>query len=307
MKQRIFFLIIVLTLTFFPALETNSSSQLSEEEREVLLQQYNEIKERLYYLRWYVQKFDLKEKIDAQSYLVVNLCDDSTLLRKDNESIYSIASITKLMSAVVAAENINADEKITLTTYMLGHNRESPALYLGSTVTAEDLIKASLIQSTNDASEALTYFLEKGEFVELMNEKAKEIGMKNTRFYDAHGLGRSYNTRVPNNVATAGDIAKLLFYISKNHPEILKITLDEKFQLPGRCPEHNWICTFLNRNIFHGITDFIGGKTGFLNAAGQTFAGIFESRDRQYAIILLKSTDRRSDTQKIWEWIKKKP
>ncbi len=303
--------IFLVTIAFFfflsPAVEVESNT-LTPEEREELIEKYEAAKKRLNYLRWYVQKFDLKEELNAGAYTVIDLEKKNVLLKKNETSPYPIASITKLMSAVIAVENLDLDEKIALTDPMLGHNRLSPALTEGREVRAEDLMKASLIQSTNDACEALTYFMEEGEFVELMNEKAKELRMTKSRFYDAHGLARRNDTKLPENISSARDIAKLLEYIKKEHPRILEITTEENFQLPGECPEYGGICTFMNRNTFHGIESFVGGKTGYLGSISRlTFGGIFKVEEDPFLIVLLYSNNRREDTQKIYEWLSKNP
>ncbi len=306
MKQKIFFSIIVLSLVFFPFLETKSSSQLSEEEREVLLEQYHALRERLNYLRWYVQKFDLEREIKAESYLVLNTSDSSFLLEKRSTAARPIASITKLMTAIIASENIDPEQQVTLVSEMFlsnSYQRQSPAIFPGTTLRANDLLKASLIQSTNNAAQSLTHFLTEEEFIKIMNEKTKEIGMESTYFHDAHGLS-------PLNISSANDLAKLLDYISENHPEILEITKEENFQLPGKCPEYNWICTFKNLNVFHEIEEFAGGKTGYTNAAGYSFAGKFKPEETSYAVIMLGAPDiqsRKSSIQKIYEWLKSSP
>ncbi len=309
MKKKIFLVVALFCLLTLP--HTNLDAQdgsLTPEEREELLEKYKVAKERLNYLRWYVQKFDLKKRLDAGSYLVIDLEDDNALLERNSSYSYPIASITKLMSAVVAVENLDMDKEIAITDAMLGHNRTSPALTRGTVVTARDLMKASLIQSTNDACEALTYFMEEGEFVSLMNEKAREIGITGSRFYDAHGLARSNNTPLPENMSSSRDIAKLLKYINEEHPKILEITRDDNFQLPGNCPEYEGICTFLNRNLFHGIESFVGGKTGYLGSISRlTFTGIFEVEENPFLVVLLYSNDRRGDTEKIYEWLSENP
>ncbi len=303
MKRKIFIFSLFFLLAFSPNAKAGSTPEISEEEREVLMEQYKEIKKRLNYLRWYVKKFAIQEDLGSMSYLILDLSQESTLLQKNSEDIHSIASITKLMTAIVTSENIDINQEVTLVQEMFLLNswqRQSPAIFPGARVLAGDLMKASLIQSTNNAAQSLTHLISEKDFIELMNEKASEIGMNDTSFHDAHGLSKE-------NESSAKDLTKLLAYILKNKPHLLEITKEEKFQLPGRCPEHNWICTFLNLNIFHGIAEFVGGKTGFTNAAGNTFAGVFSIEDTPYSIVLLNTKSRTKDTQKIWEWLKEKP
>lgn len=301
MKSKII-LSLALFLLLFSVVSANATT-LTPEEREELLIQYEIIKKRLDYLKWYVQKFDLEKEINATSYLVTSNTDSSTLLQKESDLSRPIASITKLMTAVIASENIDANRRITLGQEMFlvnSYQRHSPAIYPGTTLLASDLLKACLIQSTNNAAQSLAYSLTEKEFIRLMNQKAKEIGMKTTFFSDAHGLSSQ-------NISSAKDLTILLNYISKIHPEILEITREENFQLPGQCPEHDWVCTFMNLNLFHGITEFIGGKTGYTNAAGNTFVGAFKVEENPYTIVLLNTKSRTNDTQKIYEWLKKRP
>jgi len=235
----------------------------------------------------------LEKEIDAHSYLAVNLSNDSILLEKNTKYFYPIASITKLMNAVVVLENVNLEEKITITSEMLDPDGCSPSIFKGLNISAENLLKASLIQSTNDAAESLTYFLGKEKFINLMNQKAQELDMKNTFFCDAHGLS-------PSNHSTVFDIAKLINYIYKNHSQILEITKNNNFYLPD--PSGRML-KFKNLNSFNENGIFVGGKTGYLPEAKQTFASIFTVKENPIAIILLRSINRQSDALKIIDWL----
>ncbi len=288
---------------FSPFVKINSASSLSDEERVVLIEQLKLLIKKINDFRWQLQKTDLQKEINAVSHLVIDVENNSVLLSKNAQISRPIASVTKLMTAVIALENADPSQKITLSQDMFltnSYQRPSPAIYVGTTVAINDLVKASLIQSTNNAAESLSYFLTKDKFIKLMNDKSNSLGMKDTYFYDAHGLSSL-------NQSSAFDIAKLIVYIAKHHPEILEMTTEEKFQLPGNCPEHNWICTFKNLNTFHGIASFMGGKTGYTRAAGNTFAGIFEFNDMPYIIVLLNTPSRTIDTQKIAKWLEKRP
>lgn len=302
--KKILLVLLIFVFTFSPILKANSTSNLSSEEKAVLIEKIMLLIERINDFRWQIQKTDLQKGLSAASYTVIDVSNNSTVLSKNTDRAYSIASITKLMSAVVASENIDLEKEIVLTSEMLKPYGYSPAIHLGKTISAKNLMKASLIQSTNDAAESLTYFLNSGEFISLMNEKAKELNMNTAIFHDAHGLNYG-------NKASAPDIAKLVLYIRENHPEILEITREENFQLYGECV--GGLCTFKNLNLFHKLAEFIGGKTGYLPAkadqpdAGQTFVGVFNFNNRDYAVVLLSSKNRASDIEKISSWLKKRP
>jgi len=285
MKLKIFFLLFSLSLFIFLPLVSKAVEASSLMETAKLSQQIEILKQEISLLQSLLLNLQSQQEITTQSYLVVNLSDNSVILEKNPNQLYRIASITKLMTAVIALENINTDKTITLTEKMLEPLGQSPSLFLGLNISAENLLKASLIQSSNDASEALAYFVKKEKFLGLMNQKAKELNMANTIFYDVHGLN-------PANHSTAADLAKLLTYIYKNHPEILTITRDNNFWLPDRTGR---LLKFQNVNNFYPLSTFIGGKTGYLLEAKQTLASIFNVKGNPIVIVLLYSSNRQAD------------
>jgi len=286
MKFKIFFLLFLLLLFVFSPFVSKTVKASGQAEMAKLIQQIEILKREVFFLQTLLSSLRSQQEITAQSYLAVNLSDNSAVLEKNPNQPYPIASITKLMNAVIALENIDIDQTITLTEKILEPLGHSPSLFLGLNVSAENLLKASLIQSTNDASEALAYFVGKEKFVDLMNRKAKEINMTNTVFYDVHGLN-------PANRSTATDLAKLLMYIYNNHPEILSITRDNTFWLPDSTGR---LLKFRNVNNFYPLSTFIGGKTGYLPKAKQTLASIFNVNGNRIAIVLLYSSNRQTDT-----------
>jgi len=289
MKAGLFFLLLFLLLFVCSPLVSNIAEAANQTEKESSIQQLAQrieiLKHEILLLRSLLVNRHSQKGISAQSYLAVNLSDNSVLAQKNQNQPYAIASITKLMTALIALENIDTKQKITLDEEMLKPLGSSPSLYSGLKVSAENLLKASLIQSANDAAEALTYFLGKEKFLNLMNKKAKELGMTNTVFYDAHGLN-------PKNLSTASDLANLLAYIYKNHPEILNITKDNDFWLPDKTGR---LLKFQNVNNFYPLSDFIGGKTGYLPEAKQTLASVFNVNGKPVAIIVLSSNNRQAD------------
>lgn len=275
-----------------------SVSDSNKENKEDVFKSIHELVQRKLYLNWRLSGLKLDDRITAESYLAVDLTDGEYILLKKNSSIaYPIASITKLMSAVIAAENIDRNQIIELTNPMLHTYGYSPSLFPGARLTSMDLMKVSLIQSTNDAAESLTYFMSTGVFVDRMNAKARQIGMDSSIFVDAHGLS-------PENLSTVGDIAKLLDYINIEHPEIMEITGEQNFQLPN---PYGKLLTFRNLNTFHDIPGFIGGKTGYLPESKQTYATLLEIGDRTIAVVIFRSDGRKDDLETIYGWLKDNP
>jgi D-alanyl-D-alanine carboxypeptidase len=236
-----------------------------------------------------------KKPISAGAYLAVDLSNGKVLLQKKSDKAYPLASTTKLMNAVITLENIDAKKTITLTDKMLAPAGRSPSIFEGLVISVRDLLQASLIQSVNDAAESLAWGLGKEKFLGLMNQKAKDLVMAKTVYVDANGLDAKSRS-------TAADMAKLLAYIQKNHPEILATTKNNNFWLPNAQGE---LLKFANLNNFYDYPGFVGGKTGYSPAAKQTFAAIFNIKNKPVAIVLLHSSDYEADTFKILNQLKK--
>ncbi len=291
-KSFPFLLIFFLT---FSLVVPKPAAALTQTERSLLLQQIEILKHEIQVFQSLLFNLQLKQEVNAASYIVVDLSDNSVILTKNAGQAYPIASVTKLMNAVVASEKIGKDQTIQLTEKMLEPLGNSPSIFSGLKINAENLLKASLIQSANDAAEALAYFPGKDKFLDLMNQKAKELGMENTSFSDTHGLSTA-------NRSTASDLAKLVAYIHQEHPEIWQITKTNDFWLPDIS---GWLFKFQNVNNFYLLNEFIGGKTGYLPQAKQTLASVFRVNEKPMAIILLYSDNRQADVFTLLNQLKK--
>ncbi|MBZ9572666.1 serine hydrolase [Patescibacteria group bacterium] len=238
-------------------------------------------------------------QLSAQSYLVADLDSGFVFTEKNSKAKLPIASLTKLMTALVVAENVDLRKSISITEEMLEAYGDTEGLEAGKSFRVVELFYPLLIESSNDAAEALSYFLGKQRIVELMNEKAKSILMQNTNFSDPSGFD-------PKNISTAQDLFYLLRYIFNNRPPILEITKGKEVRSFGEVQfdiENLW-----NKNEFINDPTFVGGKTGYTPEANYTAAFIFnfngkDDKDRNVAIILLGSEDKKTDTQKIYIWL----
>ncbi len=315
MKRKIIVFVLLLTLSFSPIFaNTFAFDHLSHEEKVVLINKIKQVfkileslrlqskesnsEKDIEVLKWETEKESLEKKLNAMSYLVVDLSSNEIILEKNTNFSYPIASMTKLMSALVALENTDPEEEILLSPEMFLQNsyqRPSLSFYSGASLTVRDIVSISLIQSTNNASQSLAHIVGEEEFIKLMNKRAEEIGMEKTRFFDPHGLS-------DRNRSSAPDIVKLLTYISKEKPEILELTTLTDYRPPSRTE-----ITLANLNLFHGLPEFNGGKTGWIPDSKQTFAGLFKFNEKPYAIVLLYCENRRSDVQEISEWLKRRP
>jgi len=201
-----------------------------------------------------------------------------------------IASLTKLMTAVIVLEDKNYDfEKSLITISKAAANQENVPNYgnldreIGKKFSLKQLLELLLIYSSNDAAFALAEFVGTENFapvveqsslrgfVDKMNEKAQDLGLENTHFINPHGLDPENISYNPENLkyfnySTARDLVKLAQYILKEHPLIFEITRKEPFYL-------------LKDGIFDLFLpqEVIGGKTGYTDEAGGCILFLFRN------------------------------
>ncbi len=289
MKYKITILLLSVLILTTP----NNTFALTKKDQ--LLRRIEIVKEEISLLQTLIKNFYARDHVAAASYLVKDLSTGEILAESNPENLHSIASITKMMTAIVAKEEVVSQKELILTSEMLRPYGSSPTLFPGAKLSLNDLIRASLIQSSNDAAEALSFFQDHDYFISRMNSKAKEIGMEKTIFYDAHGLN-------PANRSTASDLSKMIAYVSDHHKDLLEITRDNDFWLPD---SQGRMLKFSNMNNFYYLSSFMGGKTGYLPEARQTLASVFEINEKPVVIIILNSDNRQADLFSIMRKLSK--
>ncbi len=237
--------------------------------------------------------------VTAKNYLVADLDSGLVLAEKNSKEVKPIASITKLMTAVVIAENINLENKITVHPSMLSAYGSIEGLEPGKVFRIVELFYPLLIESSNNAAEILTYSLGRDRAISLMNQKTESIMMPDTHFVDPHGLSNE-------NVSSAQDIFQLTRYVFNNRPPLLEITRNHMVRSFG--PIQFEIDQMWNKNVFADDPNFLGGKTGFILASRYTGTMIFkfltnEGDPRNIAIIYLGSENAKGDVQRIYSWL----
>ncbi|MDA8417304.1 MAG: serine hydrolase [Betaproteobacteria bacterium] len=234
--------------------------------------------------------------------LVVDEDTQKVIFAKNPESVNPIASITKLMTAMVVLKNHqNLDEKLTITQDDVDTLRYSHShLRVGTQATRLDFLRMALVASENRAAAALARNFVGGSaaFIQQMNQEAQHLGMKDTHFDDANGLHSS-------NVSTAHDLA-LLVDAAVKVPLIHQITSQSSIEEPiGRGGR---LVTLHNTNPLIDHQDWQIGlsKTGFINEAGQCLVMQATIRHRPTIIVLLNSHGhhaRFADAIRVRHWL----
>lgn len=245
--------------------------------------------------------------VSAQSVLVVDNKTNKVLYEKNSRDIRSIASITKLMTALVFLDyNPGWSSSITISE---SDYREGGIIYLinGEVVSVNDVFHTSLISSSNEATVALVRStgLSLDEFVKKMNEKAKALGMNNTTFTDVTGLNNS-------NKSTAADII-ILSKAAFSNSSINKVTNTESYTITvinsGVTRNIKSTDKILNQEFGFGDQSYKveNGKTGYLELAGYCFTSqVSDNNNRKISVVVLGSStinSRFTDTKSLSYWV----
>lgn len=242
-------------------------------------------------------------ELEANCGAVLDMENNDILFDKQSDREWPIASLTKLVTAMVFLDNNPGWD--TVYTIRNEDRREGGRIYLftGEKVRVKDLFYLSLVGSGNTETVALVHStgLTEDDFVKKMNEKAGSMGLKNTKFYDVTGLKNS-------NTSTAKDIVKFAQAALLNN-EISKATMTKKYDFWTLDGEKKTVYNtddLLNNFPQNGIK-ITGGKTGYLELAGYCFVGKFiDHQGREMISVVLGSKDRDSrftETKELVEWV----
>ena len=221
--------------------------------------------------------------ISSNNAILINLNDDKVIYEKNPDEKVYIASLTKIMTALVSIENIsNFDEKILITSDMindLSYDLSVAGFKSGEVVTYNDLLYGTLLKSGADATQILAISIcgSKDEFIKLMNQKAKELNMNNTHFSNTIGI------ETENHYSTAKDVAILLKYAINN--EIFKkIFTTKNYMSTNKKHDMNGPLKMINEN---GIDYILGAKTGYTSKAGLCLASIAKYDNVNYLLVTI--------------------
>ena len=216
------------------------------------------------------------------SYIVISGNDGNVLEAENEHEVRSIAS--KIMTAVVALENgdyidqwIIGDEVTNVTGSMIWIQK-------GQQVSMRSLLYGMMLKSGNDAAVAIAHRVGGGsveKFIQMMNEKAAALGMKDTEFHNPNGM----DVEEEGNYSTAYDMALLMQY-AMTLPQFREIVATQFYT-------SEWGSRWKNSNKLLSNFEFCtGGKTGFTNKAGETLVTAAQNGELEYIVVTLAVPDR---------------
>ncbi len=235
-----------------------------------------------------------KPSVSAEAYLVGDLDSGEIVLEKNQETRLPIASISKLMTALVSLDSYNQNGIARPSARALATYGKNGSLRVGEKIELRTLLYPLLLESSNDAAEVIAEYSNRSDFIARMNEYAQNIGMEKTRYVEPTGLSAE-------NQSTAFDLFKLTAYIKKNNNEIFQITAQPKYSYGN----HTWY----NISQFLREKGYVGSKSGFIDESRQTNIGLFSlplanGETKNLAVIVLKSNNRLTDTKALLKFVK---
>ncbi|EOP90894.1 D-alanyl-D-alanine carboxypeptidase [Bacillus cereus HuB4-4] len=231
--------------------------------------------------------------IEAKAAVLIHASNGEFIYKKNETEPYSPASMSKMMTAYILLEHIHKGkihwkDKVSISEKSEQTEGAKIPIQRGDVLTVKDLYHALLIQSANNAAVALAEHIASTEnkFVELMNQKAKQLGLSSaTAFVNASGLQQADGTETK---MPAIDVAKLAYHLLKDYPEILKVTQLTQSQLAFNnilVKSTNKMLDTNNQELYFKGMD--GLKSGFTDSAGYCFTGTAIQEDKRFISVVM--------------------
>jgi D-alanyl-D-alanine carboxypeptidase len=237
------------------------------------------------------EKLAQPNPITAKAAALFDISSGEVIFFRNIEHPLAIASITKLMTVLIAIENSDLENEIIILPDDLAVESHHPNLAAGDIFTLREALYFILVPSDNSLSQAVSRSVA-NDFVFRMNEKAGELGMRDTFFANPTGLDGNYST--------AKDLFFLSRYIEEKHPLLFEISREPSISIVAK---NGKTFDLKNTNALLGsFPGIIGGKTGYTPEAGGGLLLTFQRGEKNLLSVVLGSSDRFGDTKKLFDW-----
>lgn len=253
-------------------------------------------------------------KLYAQSAVLLDASTGRVLYGKNEETVRPMASTTKIMTCIIALENEDLDGTVTASSKAASQPEVHLGVRKGEQYRLKDLLYSLMLESHNDSAvmiaEAVGGSVE--GFAGMMNQKARDLGLKHTFFITPNGLDASVeeNGEKKEHATTAAELGRIMDYcigISPKREEFLAITGTQNYTFTDLGRKRSFSC--VNHNAFLTMMEgMMSGKTGFTGGAGYSYVGALKDGDRVFTIALLgcgwppHKTYKWSDARKLFQY-----
>lgn len=251
----------------------------------------------------------------ARSAVLMDADSGRVLFGKNENEQMPMASTTKIMTCILALENGNTEDMLTVSAYAAGQPKVHLGMHEGQRFKLGDLLYSLMLESHNDSAVAIAEHIGGSVegFAAMMNRKAKDIGCLDTYFITPNGLDAAAVDEAGNNrvhSTTARDLARIMKYCieeSEKKEEFLEITRTQNYFFSDEEGKGSYSCS--NHNAFLSMMDgALSGKTGFTNNAGYCYVGALRRDGKTFVVALLacgwpnNKSYKWSDTRKLMEY-----
>lgn len=254
------------------------------------------------YFPLYLQpKFTQTLDINAAAFAVMDRQNGELLLSKNLTKELPIASITKIMTALVALENGSLQTELKVSSAAASIGEAHMGLTSGEVLTVHELLYGLMLPSGNDAAEALAEGLGgRTAFIISMNEKAKSLGLFDTYFFNPSGLDGE--TKETSSFSTCLDLLGLTNYALENQ-EFAQIVSTYYKDIPYKPGKHKAFFFYNILQLDRSYPGIKGVKPGNTDFAGETLVSYAENGGKQIIVVLLGATNSRDEVIKIYDYI----
>lgn len=309
MKKFFLYISIILTLSFGVSIllwyyvkldENNNDISISPLPEFLTLSKNNQVRFLDLWLPAFAKVDRNKADIDqlsAKSVLVYDLSNDKAIFERDASTRLPMASLTKIMTAVIAIENKKPDDKyVVLNSDLVGEN--SMGLSAGEILSFDYLLYGLMLPSGNDAAEVLANNHPTGRdgFISDMNKKAQSLGLKDTLFENPSGLqesGMQYTT--------AYDLLVITRYALENFPDFRKVVSTAEYKIPV-ASTHKAYELYNETNLLTTYEGVKGVKTGYTPEAGLCLVTYLDYKGHKIVGIILNSENRRAEMRTLLDY-----
>lgn len=229
----------------------------------------------------------------ASPTIVMDVDSGRILYENNSHSKNLIASTTKIMTCIIVLENSDIEKEITVGEEVLDMEGTNIYINVGEKLKIKDLLYGLMLRSGNDAAETLAYnTLGYEEFINKMNLKAKEIGMKDTTFSNPHGLDDKTS-----NYSTAYDMALLSRY-AYNNKIYRKIVNTKKYVTKSNLKSYAW---YNRMSLINKYKKCIGGKNGYTPKAGKSLVSYATNNNLTLSIVSLDDSEIYENHENLYE------
>ena len=233
----------------------------------------------------------------ATSSILMDMDSGRIIYENNSHEVRSVASISKIMTAILAIESKKLDKTVKVSDVVLEAYGSGIYIKPGEKLTLQDLVYGLMLRSGNDAALMIAEYVSGSvpKFVKKMNQKAQEIGMKQTTFHNPSGLDEEEEV---GNFSTAYDMAILTSYAMKNKT-YQKIVGTKKYTLKTNKNTYVWY----NKNkLLTNYENTTGGKTGFTKKARRTLVSTASKDQLNFVVVTLNDGNDFQDHENLHEY-----